>query len=55
MPKMNKALGPRPRSANALVSQGAVVVGGSRQDFRQYLDKEVDRWSTVFKTVKISL
>jgi hypothetical protein len=28
---------------------------GWRQDFRQYLDKEVDRWGTVFRTVKISL
>lgn len=52
--EVNKALA-SPEVRDALVSQGAVVVGGSRQDFRQYLDKEVDRWSTVFKTVKISL
>jgi tripartite-type tricarboxylate transporter receptor subunit TctC len=52
--EVNKALA-SPEVRDALVSQGAVVVGGSRQDFRQYLDKEVERWSTVFKTVKINL
>ncbi|MBY4947987.1 tripartite tricarboxylate transporter substrate binding protein [Cupriavidus respiraculi] len=52
--EVNKALA-SPEVRDALVSQGAVVVGGSRQEFRQYLDKEVERWSTVFKTVKISL
>ncbi|CAG9166790.1 tripartite tricarboxylate transporter substrate binding protein [Cupriavidus respiraculi] len=52
--EVNKALA-SPAVRDALVSQGAVVVGGSRQEFRQYLDKEVERWSTVFKTVKISL
>ena len=52
--EVNKALA-SPAVRDKLEAQGAVVVGGSRQDFKKYLHHEVDRWGTVFKTVKISL
>ncbi|UZN48508.1 tripartite tricarboxylate transporter substrate binding protein [Cupriavidus cauae] len=52
--EVNKALA-SPDVRDTLVSQGAIVVGGSREQFRQYLVEEVDRWGKVFQTVHISL
>jgi tripartite-type tricarboxylate transporter receptor subunit TctC len=52
--EVNKALA-SPEVREKLEAQGAIVVGGSRQGFKQYLKNEVDRWGTVFKTVKVSL
>jgi tripartite-type tricarboxylate transporter receptor subunit TctC len=52
--EVNKALA-SPAVREKLEAQGAIVVGGSRQAFKQYLQHEVDRWGTVFKTVKIAL
>ncbi|WP_455288700.1 tripartite tricarboxylate transporter substrate binding protein [Cupriavidus necator] len=52
--EVNKAL-VSPDLREKLESQGAIVVGGSREEFRQYLKQEVERWGTVFKTVKIAL
>lgn len=52
--EVNKALA-SPAVREKLEAQGAIVVGGSRQDFQKYLKTEVDRWGTVFKSVKISL
>ncbi|MNT23362.1 Tripartite tricarboxylate transporter family receptor [compost metagenome] len=52
--EVNQALA-SPDLREKLESQGAIVVGGSREEFRQYLKQEVERWGTVFKTVKIAL
>lgn len=38
-----------------LAAQGAMVVGGTRQDFKHYLQSEGEWWGTVFRTLKISL
>ena len=52
--EVNKALA-SPDVREKLAAQGAMVVGGTRQEFKQYLQDEVKRWGTVFKAVKISL
>lgn len=52
--EVNKALA-SPAVRDKLTEQGAIVVGGSRQEFRKYLKEEVDRWGTVFKTVKLTM
>lgn len=52
--EVNKALA-APDVRDTLVSQGAIVVGGSREDFRRYLVDEVDRWEKVFRTIKVSV
>jgi tripartite-type tricarboxylate transporter receptor subunit TctC len=38
-----------------LASQGAVVVGGSSADFRQYVGQEVTHWGKLLKTLKVSM
>ena len=52
--EVNKALA-SPEVRDKLSAQGAMVVGGSRQEFKQYLHAEVNRWGAVFKTIKVSL
>lgn len=52
--EVNKAL-QAPDVRDTLISQGAVIVGGSSDDFRKYVDQEVSRWGTLLKTLKISL
>lgn len=52
--EVNKALA-SPDVRDPLVSQGAVIVGGSSADFKRYLAIEVDRWGKLLKTLKISL
>ncbi|WP_416046786.1 tripartite tricarboxylate transporter substrate-binding protein [Cupriavidus basilensis] len=52
--EVNKALA-SPDVREKLAAQGAMVVGGTRQDFRHYLQSEVERCGTVFRTLKISL
>lgn len=38
-----------------LTPQGAVLVGSTPGEFKTYIDKDVDRMSKVFKTVKVTL
>jgi tripartite-type tricarboxylate transporter receptor subunit TctC len=52
--EVNKALA-APDVRDTLVSQGAVVVGGSSEDFRKYVGQEVARWGKLLKTIKVSM
>ncbi|MBC7377259.1 MAG: tripartite tricarboxylate transporter substrate binding protein [Burkholderiaceae bacterium] len=52
--EVNKAL-TAPDLREMLVSQGAVLVGGSSADFRQYIGQEVVRWGRLLKTLKVSM
>ena len=52
--EVNKAL-TAPDVRETLVSQGAVVLGGSSADFRQYVGQEVAHWGKLLKTLKISM
>lgn len=52
--EVNKALA-APDIRDTLVSQGAVVVGGSTADFRKYVTQEVDRWGKLLKNLKVSM
>ncbi len=52
--EVNKALA-APDVRDTLVSQRAVVVGGSSADFRNYLQLEVERWGKLLKTLKFSV
>lgn len=52
--EVNKALA-APDVRDSLVQQGAVVVGGTPADFRAYVDKEVERWTALLKTIKINV
>lgn len=51
---VNKAL-QAPEIREKLTSQGGVVVGGSSDEFRNYLVKEVERWGGLLKNIKVSL
>lgn len=52
--EVNKALA-APDVRTALMSQGAVVVGGSSEDFGKYVEAEVARWGKLLKTLKVTL
>lgn len=52
--EVNKALA-APDVRDSLSSQGAVAVGGSQAEFKRYVAEEVDRWSKLMKTTKITL
>ena len=52
--EVNKAL-TAPDVRETLVSQGAVIVGGSSADFRQYVGHEVVRWGKLLKNLKVSM
>jgi len=52
--EVNKAL-TAPDVRETLMSQGAVVLGGSSADFRQYVGREVAHWGKLLKTLKISM
>lgn len=52
--EVNKAL-TAPDVRETLVSQGAVVLGGSSADFGKYIDQEVAHWGKLLKTLKISM
>lgn len=52
--EVNKALQER-NVREKLAEQGAMVVGGSSQEFHKYLTEEVARWGGLLKTLNISL
>lgn len=51
---VNKAL-EAPDVREKFTSQGSVVVGGSSEEFKKYLVKEVERWGGLLKKIKVSL
>ena len=52
--EVNAALA-QPSVRAALVSQGAVVQGGSSAEFQSYIAAEVMRWGKLLKTLKVTL
>lgn len=38
-----------------LVPQGAVLVGNTPAEFRSYIDKEVEHWNKLFKTIDVKI
>jgi len=52
--EVNKALS-APDVRETLMSQGAVIVGGTSANFRQYISQEVARWGKLVKTLNISM
>ncbi|MES2186872.1 MAG: tripartite tricarboxylate transporter substrate binding protein [Pseudomonadota bacterium] len=52
--EVNKALATR-EVRDDLVSQGAVVKGGTRAEFATYIAQEVDRWGKLLKTIRVQM